>query len=209
MFSYEFPRPAVTVDLVALSIIGRTLSVLLVKRDAEPFAGQFALPGGFVHEDEPLESSALRVLDTKACIERVYMEQLATFGAPERDPRGRIISIAYIVVVPEDYQYDGDGAWHAFDQIPSLAFDHEAIVAVALQRVRAKLEYSDLGLRFMPVEFTLTHAQRTFEAILNRPLDKRNFRKALLAKGVVAETGHKSTGGAHPPAKFYSHAELL
>lgn len=206
MFTYEFERPAVTVDAVGLRVTDGALSVLLVKRDAEPFAGSSALPGGFVRMDEPLEAAVGRVLSTKASLSGLYIEQLASFGDVGRDPRGRTISISYLAVFPGAQRYEGPGEWHAVDSVPELAFDHAEILRAAIERVRAKIGYSSLALRFLPDTFTLTEAQRVHEAILGQPVDKRNYRKALLARDIVRATGKKSTGGAHPPAALYVRA---
>ena len=204
MFSYAFPRPAVTVDTVALRIETDALKVLLIRRDAPPFKRRRALPGGFVHDREPLHAAARRVLSDKARVRELYLEQLATFGAPKRDPRERTISVAYLAIASTDYVYVGDGEWRDVHTLPVLAFDHAHIVDVALERLRAKLPYTDLAFRFLPQAFTLTQVQSVHETVLRTTLDKRNFRKLLLQKGQVRETGAKSTGGAHPPAKLYS-----
>lgn len=209
MISYDFPRPAVTVDLVAFRVNDGALEVFLIRRGEPPFEGRWTLPGGFVHENETLESTALRVLSAKTDLADVHLEQLATFGAPDRDPRGRTISVAYFAIL-NDYDEtsvdDGTGEWFAADAHPDLGFDHTTIVTVAIQRLRARLHYSDLGFAFMPESFTLTELQRAWEAVLGEPLDKRNFRKSVLGAGRVVATGRKSTGGAHPPAMLYRHA---
>ena len=205
MPTYDYPRPAVSVDLVAFRVAGARLETLLMRRPAPPFEGAWTLPGGFVHEDEPLETTAVRVLSEKASLEDIYLEQLATFGAPDRDPRGRVISVAYFAVLDSDSGYDGDAKWFPADDAPPTGFDHDEILATALQRLRAKLGYSDIGFAFVPAEFTLTELQKTWEAVLGEPLDKRNFRKSVLARGCVEPTGRKSSGGAHPPAMIYRH----
>lgn len=206
MFSYEFARPAVTVDAVPLRVVGETLSVLLIERDAAPFTGNLALPGGFVRMDEELEDAAARVLQAKANVDDIYIEQLATFGKIDRDPRDRTISVSYLAVLPSDRDYAGPGEWCPVESVTELAFDHVDILQSALQRVRSKLGYSSLGLKFLPQEFTLTEAQRTQEVILGHTLDKRNFRKSILARELVKDTGTKTTGGAHPPAALYERA---
>lgn len=206
MFTYEYARPAVTVDLVAFRVRDGALEVLLIERLEPPFAGAWTLPGGFVHDREPLEDSARRVLSAKAELENVHIEQLATFGAPDRDPRDRIISIAYFAILRTGTAYDGAGEWFDVDDLPATGFDHADVLAVAVDRLRAKLTYSDLGFEFMPGEFTLTELQRTWEAVLAQPLDKRNFRKSILGKGRLEQTGRRSKGGAHPPAMIYRRA---
>ena len=203
MFSYEFARPAVTVDVIALQVAHDRLSVLLVERGDEPFKGLLALPGGFVRMEEELEDAAARVLQAKAAAEGVYLEQLATFGAIDRDPRERTISVSYLAVLPADHEYAGPGTWQAVESVTDLAFDHVAILRSALQRVRSKLGYSSLGLMFLPQVFTLTDAQKAQEVILGKTLDKRNFRKSILARELLRDTGKKTQGGAHPPAALY------
>lgn len=206
MFSYDYPRPAVTVDLVTAAVHDGALDVLLIERSEDPFAGAWTLPGGFVHDREPLEATAVRVLSAKAALARVHLEQLATFGAPDRDPRDRIISVAYLAVLPRGHVYDGPGTWFPVDELPELGFDHAKIIGVAVARVRAKLSYTPLAFEFMPAEFTLGELQKCWESILGAPLDKRNFRKSVTARKLVVETGRKSRGGAHPPAKLYRRA---
>ncbi len=203
MHSYDYPRPAVTVDLAAFSIRDNALCVLLIKRNTAPFKGKWTLPGGFVHDSEPLELSAARVLNDKANISDVYTEQLYTFGSPRRDPRDRVISIAYFAILNPAYEYVGPGKWYDIEELPKLGFDHNDIVQMAVNRLRAKLNYSELALEFMPEEFTLGNLQNAWECIVATPVDKRNFRKTMLKRDMLVETGKKSTGGAHPPAKLY------
>lgn len=203
MFTYEFARPAVTVDLVTFAIRDNALNVLLIERREPPFEGSWTLPGGFVHDREPLEQTALRVLAAKVELGDVFIEQLFTFGEPDRDPRDRTLSVAYFAVLASDRRYDGPGTWFRSEELPALGFDHDAIVAVAIERLRAKLGYTDIGLEFMPQEFTLGELQRSWESVLNKPLDKRNFRKSILGRHLIKATGRKSRGGAHPPASIY------
>ena len=203
MVTYEFPRPAVTVDLAAFRVTGEDLELLLIERAEEPFKGAWTLPGGFVHEKELLETTAARVLSNKAQLDGIYLEQLATFGAPDRDPRGHVISVAYFAILGGETVYSGPGEWFPVDMLPPTGFDHGQIIATAVERLRGKLTYTDIGYAFMPAEFTLTALQKTWESVLGAPLDKRNFRKSVLSRGKVEATGKKSTGGAHPPAMLY------
>ena len=204
MFTYDFARPALTVDVVGLRIADDQLKVLLIERPNEPFAALRALPGGFVRMSEELDDAARRVLNAKAGVADIYLEQLATFGAIDRDPRERTISVSYLAVFPADRDYKGPGEWQAVSSTGQLAFDHDEILHAAVQRLRAKISYSSLGLKFLADTFTLTEAQKAQEAILGKPVDKRNFRKSMLARDLVQKTGGKSTGGAHPPAALYS-----
>ncbi|MEM9333388.1 MAG: NUDIX domain-containing protein [Pseudomonadota bacterium] len=203
MVSYDFPRPAVTVDLATFQVSRGKLRILLIQRPESPFAGEWTLPGGFVHEREALQTTARRILSAKASLSEAHLEQLATFGAPERDPRGRVISIAYFAILDVDCAYEGPGDWFAVDALPETGFDHSEIIATAIERLRGKLSYTDIGFAFMPAEFTLGALQKTWEAVLGTPLDKRNFRKSILSRGDIESTGRKSTGGAHPPAMIY------
>ncbi len=203
MFTYEYPRPAVTVDLVAFAVHDSALQVLLIRRPEDPFIGAWTLPGGFVHDREPLEQTAVRVLSDKADLGDVFMEQLRSFGDPDRDPRDRIISVAYFAILPEGHVYSGPGSWFDVDALPELGFDHREIADVAIERLRSKLGYTDIALEFMSGSFTLGELQKKWEAVLGQALDKRNFRKSVAARKLVVETGRKSGGGAHPPAKLY------
>ncbi|MEN7341439.1 MAG: NUDIX domain-containing protein [Pseudomonadota bacterium] len=203
MVEYPFPRPAVTVDTIVFRVTDAVLEVLLIRRDASPFAGSWALPGGFVHEDEPLEATAARVLGEKAGVTTYHLEQLGTFGAPDRDPRDRVISVAYFAIINGDPAVDKNAEWFSVDDVPPTAFDHDHIIATAIQRLRSKLTYTRIGFAFVPDVFTLPQLQRTWEAVLKAPLDKRNFRKMVMADGQVIATGEKTRGGAHPPAMLY------
>lgn len=179
------------------------LELLLIERKEPPFGGRWTLPGAFVREKEPLEATAARILREKAHLDGIYLEQLATFGAPDRDPRGHVLSVAYFAIVNAATLDDGTGQWFAVDTLPKTGFDHDDIIATAIQRLRGKLTYTDLGFAFLPDTFTLTELQKTWQAILDTTLDKRNFRKSILSQARVVATGRKSSGGAHPPAMLY------
>lgn len=201
--------PAVTTDVVIFSILENRLQVLLVKRGRAPYRGSWALPGGFVGPEEDLEASAQRVLEEETGVTGVYLEQLYTFGRPSRDPRRRVVSVAYYALVPPKplpVQPPSDGeavAWFALDGLPALAFDHDEIADVAHQRLSAKLAYSTIALQFMPEAFTLGELQTVYEIILDRPLDKRNFRKQILSLGHVEDTGEVRRNCNHRPARLY------
>jgi 8-oxo-dGTP diphosphatase len=206
---YDYPRPGVTTDVVMFTIREETLQLLLIKRAAEPFKGCWALPGGFVNPDESLETAAARELEEETGVSGVYLEQLYTYGAPDRDPRDRIISVAYYALVPSDRlelraaSDAQDVRWFAFDDLPALAFDHAEIVQMAHRRLAAKLDYSTIALQFMPDTFTLGDLQDVYETILREPQDKRNFRKRILALDRIEATGGQRRNGAHRPAKLY------
>lgn len=208
-YCYDYPRPGVTTDVVMFTIREETLQLLLIKRAAEPFRGCWALPGGFVNPEESLETAAARELEEETGVSGVYLEQLYTYGAPDRDPRDRIISVAYYALVPSDRlelraaSDAEDVGWFAFDALPQLAFDHAQIVRMAHQRLSAKLDYSTIALQFMPEQFTLSDLQDVYETILREPQDKRNFRKRILALDQIEPTGEQRRNGAHRPAQLY------
>jgi 8-oxo-dGTP diphosphatase len=192
----------VTVDIVLFTIRDRRLQLLLIKRLAPPFANRYALPGGFVLEDESVETAAVRELREETGVDRVYMEQLYTFGDLHRDPRGRVITVAYYALVPHTQSLHAgtdaaDAAWFPVSSLPHSPFDHRKIVEYAHMRIRNKLNYTNVGFELLPAKFTLTELQLVHEAILGEALDKRNFRRKLSQQGIVkpvkewVETGRK------------------
>jgi 8-oxo-dGTP diphosphatase len=209
MYSYEYPHPAVTVDIVIFTIRDARLKLLLIRRAGEPYRGKWALPGGFIHLDEALDASARRELEEETGVSGVYLEQLYTFGAPQRDPRERVITVAYYALIPSDKLQlraatDADAVgWFGMDELPQLAFDHTDIIAMAHERLVAKLDYSTIAFQFMGGDFTLSELQSVYEIILREELDKRNFRKWALALEQIEETGRERRDGAHRPAKLY------
>ncbi len=209
MYKYEYPHPAVTTDIVVFTIRDDALKVLLIKRAEDPYLGSWALPGGFVEISEGLVEAAERELAEETGVSGVYLEQLYTFGKPNRDPRERVITVAYHALVPSDRiqtraATDAESVgWFALDELPTLAFDHQQIVEMALKRLRVKLDSSTIALQLMAKEFTLTELQSAYELILGEPLDKRNFRKRILALQAIEETGQERREGAHRPAKLY------
>jgi len=209
MYSYKHPHPSVTTDIVIFTLRDEKLHLLLIKRAVEPFKGQWALPGGFVRMDEDLDSGARRELQEETGISGVFLEQLYTFGAVERDPRERVITVAYYALIPSDKivlraATDAEGVgWFAMDDLPPLAFDHPEILNMARQRLLAKLDYSTIAFQFMPETFTLTELQRVYESILQEEMDKRNFRKWALALEQIEETGEMRRESASRPARLY------
>ncbi len=202
-------HPVVTADVVIFTIQDGEIRLLLVRRGDEPDKGKWALPGGLVRMDEDLEHTAMRSLEAQTGVTGVFLEQLYTFGNAARDPRGRVITVAYYALVPsEKLQLKAaSGAeavgWFALDQVHSLAFDHEEIVRTARERLVAKLEYSTVAFQFMPEQFTLSELQRVYETIRQESLDKRNFRKWVLSQGWLEETGCLRRSGSHRPARLF------
>ena len=204
----DYPQPSVTVDVVIFSLREEDLQVLLIRRGHPPFEEMWAIPGGFVGIEESLETAALRELEEETGVRDVYLEQLYTFGDPDRDPRGRVITVAYFALVPAEVvdpeagtDADETGWWSIYD-LPPLAFDHACILDYALERLRYKLEYTAVGFELLPETFTLSSLQATYELILGEELDKRNFRRKVLGADVIEETGDYQTGEGRP-AQLY------
>lgn len=200
-----------TVDIVIFTLREDCLQVLLIQRLESPFAGMWALPGGFVRINESLEAAAERELFEETGVERVYLEQLYTYGAPGRDPRGRVVTVAYFALIPSDALVRSEGgsdagkaAWFRINELPELAFDHAEILAYALRRLRYKLEYTAVGFELLPEAFTLGELQRTYEMILGEKLDKRNFRRRILEAGIIEPIG-QLRGGEGRPARLYRY----
>lgn len=209
-YSYQYPHPAVTTDVVLFTIRNERLELLLIRRSGEPYRDHWALPGGFVEIDEDLDACALRELEEETGVTGVYLEQLYTFGAPERDPRERVISVAYYAMVPPDRvniraaSDARDVAWFQLGRLPRLAFDHEQIVSMAHRRLVSKLQYSTIALQFMPESFTLGELQKVYETIMGETLDKRNFRKRVMTLDCLKDTGQRRRNGNHRPARLYA-----
>ncbi len=210
MYTYRHPHPAVTTDIAVFTIRDGALACLLIRRGARPYKGRWALPGGFVRIDESLDAAAARELQEETGASDVYLEQLYTFGAPRRDPRERVITVAYFALVPAEQlslqaASDADAVgWFALDSLPALAFDHADILAVAQRRLTAKLDYSTIAFQFLPVKFTLSDLHSVYEIVRREPLDKRNFRKWVLALGLVEETDEYRRDGVMRPARLYT-----
>ena len=220
-YAYEYPRPAVTVDIVILTVRDGQLQVLLIKRGGEPFKNCWAIPGGFldVDDDKSLEDAARRELAEETGLADVFIEQLYGFGDRGRDPRGRVVTFAYYALVSSDKEIKAgsdakeacwfnvgrkisraDGSDGEHDLV--LAFDHQKILDCAISRLRNKLEYTTVGFQLMPKRFTLRQLQVVYEAILGKKLDVGNFRKKILQGGLVKATG-RAVGGAHRPARLF------
>lgn len=213
-YTYEYPKPAVTVDCVVFGLdADQILKVMLIQRNIPPFEGEWALPGGFVRLEESLEDAAMRELQEETGIKEIFLEQLYTFGTVNRDPRERVITVAYyalINLIEQKIQATTDARnaqWFALDEIPALAFDHNQILNVALQRLQGKLRYEPIGFELLPSKFTLSQLQKLYETVLRQTLDKRNFRRKILKMNLLIELAEKQTGVAHRAAQLYQFDE--
>jgi 8-oxo-dGTP diphosphatase len=208
-FCYAYPHPAVTTDVVLFTIRDGRLQLLLIRRGGEPFKGHWALPGGFLDIAEDLDECALRELEEETGVSGVYLEQLRTYGRPGRDPRERVISVAYYALAPSERltikaaSDAAEASWFPTAELPPLAFDHAQIILAAHERLVAKLDYSTIAFQFMPERFTLSELQQVYETLLDAELDKRNFRKWARALEQIEETGKQRRQGSHRPARLY------
>lgn len=215
----RYPRPSVTVDVVLLTVLDGAVHVLLARRPAQPFRGQWSLVGTFLDIDETLDDTAARALRLKAGLDEVFLEQLYTFGGLDRDPRTRVLSVAYYALVePRRLQAavgaDGGATLRLARVIDGsavddagrplrLPFDHAAILATAVRRIRGKLGYSNIGFELLGGTFTLRDLRLVYEAILGHPLNKDSFRRTVLTRDVVEATGEVLTGVGHRPPALY------
>ena len=215
VYSYQYPRPSLTVDCVVFGfeLSEKDLKVMLIQRKLSPFQGEWALPGGFVRIDESLEAAALRELGEETGLEQVFLEQLYTFGALDRDPRERVVTVAYYALVNmNDYQVQAatdasDAAWFSVNPLPTLPFDHSLILASALTRLKGKVRYEPIGFELLPAKFTLFQLQKLYETVLGRVLDKRNFRKKILSMDLLEELDETQQNVPHRAAKLYQFDE--
>ncbi len=201
--------PLVAVDAVIFTVIGNKLNVLLIKIKYGPFVGSWGVPGGKVRIDETLDDAAKRELFEKTGLKDVYLEQLYSFGKASRDPRARIISVAYFALVDHSKvnlmvtgKYEDIG-WFPVHKLAKLAYDHNEIVEYALFRLKNKIKYTNIVYSLLPEKFTLSELQRIYEMTLEKKLDKRNFRKKILSSNLIKESGMK-VGVPHRPSRFYS-----
>jgi ADP-ribose pyrophosphatase YjhB (NUDIX family) len=207
--TYKYPRAALTVDCVVFGFDEGELKVLLIQRALEPFKGRWALPGGFVHVEETLDAAARRELTEETGLKDVFLEQLYTFGAVDRDPRERIVSVAYYALVKlSDYRAKAatdaaNAEWFPISNTPKLAFDHAEILATALARLKGKVRYQPIGFELLPPKFTLSQLQHIYEAVLGSNLDKRNFRKKVLSFGLLVPLKESQMAGRHRPAQLF------
>jgi 8-oxo-dGTP diphosphatase len=212
--TYEFPRPALTVDCVVFGLDEQNLlKVMLIKRNLTPFRDEWALPGGFVRIGESLEAAAMRELHEETGIEKVFLEQLYTFGDLNRDPRDRVVTVAYYALVNLAEQQihartdASAAAWFPISDLPPLAFDHDQILATAIARLKGKVRYEPIGFELLPKKFTLSQLQKLYETVLNTKLDKRNFRKKILSMDLLIDLNEMQKDVAHRAAKLYRFDE--
>ncbi len=199
----------VAADAVIFTVREGKLQVLLIGMKKVPYVGAWAVPGGLIGEEETAEACARRILREQTGVADAYLEQLAAFDAPNRDALGRVVSVAYVALMPSDdvelttTEKYADVRWWPVARLPKLAYDHKDVIGVALTRIRAKLAYTNVAWSLLPKEFPLSDLQSVYETILGRVMDKRNFRKKLLALDIVEPTGKLARGGAHRPAELY------
>jgi 8-oxo-dGTP diphosphatase len=207
--TYQYPRAALTVDCVVFGFDDGELKLLLIQRAQDPFKGKWALPGGFVRVDETVDEAAQRELAEETGLKNVFLEQLYTFGAVNRDPRERVVSVAhYALVKLSDHRAKAatdaaNAEWFPISKVPKLAFDHADILAAALERLKGKVRYQPIGFELLPTKFTLSQLQHLYEAVLWTELDKRNFRKKVLGYNLLIPLEETQMGGRHRPAQLF------
>lgn len=206
----------VTTDVVIFTIKDDKLKVLLVKRAHEPFKGKWAIQGGFIRISETIDAAAIRILKEKTNVQNIYLEQLYTFGDPLRHPDSRVITCAYFALIRSDdivlsfepNQEITEVQWHPVYNLPKLAFDHKEIIEYSLKRTRERLEFCPIAFQLLPEKFTLTELQKSYELILAKKLDKRNFRKKFLSANILKELNEFTKSGSKRPARLYSFDKI-
>ena len=203
----EVKTHEITVDIVILTMKENSLQVLLVKRDNEPFKDKWAIPGGYVRMSENLDEAAMRVLKEKTNVENIYLEQLYTFGDPLRHPVSRVITCAYFALIRAEYVEvftTDEVAWHKVFDLPPLAFDHKEIIEYSLKRTRERLDMCPVAYQLLNEKFTLTEMQKAYEMIMQKKLDKRNFRKKVITTEGLRELNEFSKSSSKRPARLYT-----
>lgn len=215
-YCYKYPHPAVTTDCVVFGFDGSGLSILLIQRGIEPFKGKWALPGGFIHMDETAEEGARRELEEETGVKDIFIEQLQAFSGVDRDPRERVITIAFCALVRQkDYNVIGgddaaEARWFPLDDVPELAFDHETILKYAQEHLRQRIHFEPIGFQLLDKQFTMPQLQAIYEAVMNTKFDRRNFSKKMLAEGYIEPTGKMAKleeGEAHRAPKLFKFIE--
>ena len=205
-YTYEYPHPAVATDCVVFGFDGHELKVLLIERGIEPYKGAWAFPGGFLRMDESAEQCALRELKEETGLRLNYLKQFKTFTDVNRDPRERVISIAFYALAKKSDVHGGDDAaqakWFAIKEVPHLAFDHDYILRKAMEKLREDIHFEPIGFDLLDKEFTMSELQRLYEAILGVKFDRRNFHKKMLQTGILDEVNNDI------PVFFGSHNEM-
>jgi 8-oxo-dGTP diphosphatase len=205
---HNYEKPSVTADIVIYTIQDSDLKILLVKRGIEPYKGKWAIPGGFVQINESLEDAAKRELEEETGVKNVYLEQLYSFGEPKRDPRGRVITIAYMALINSEKiklkaSTDvSDAKWFSLKKIPSLAFDHKQILDYSLKRLKWKFEYTTVAFSLLPGKFTISQIHKIYEVVFNKKFDKRNFNKKIISLNILKEEGLKKDVSYRPPMLY-------
>ena len=211
-FCYKYPHPAVTTDCVIFGFDGVKLNVLLIERGIEPFKGRWAFPGGFLNMDESAEDGARRELKEETNLDAEYIEQFHTFSDVNRDPRERVITVAHCALVKLSEVKGGDDAasarWFAMDEVPSLAFDHDRILRMAVNRLKERICFEPIGFELLPEVFTMTELQNLYEAILEVKFDRRNFYNKMLKLGILSEAEPRPANASRrTPTKYRFNAE--
>ena len=211
-YTYEYPRPSVTSDCVIFGYDAKGLSVLLIERGQEPFKGSWAFPGGFMQMDEDAETCARRELEEETGLQGVKVEQFGTFSDVNRDPRGRTVTIAHLALVKKSEVKGADDAakaeWFPIDSVPSLAFDHDRILRVALKELRLKIHFEPVGFDLMPEVFTMPQLQGLYEAVLGVRFDRRNFSSKMLKLGILTQVDDGTVRkGTRNPIKYSFNKE--
>ena len=212
LYSYKYPHPAVTADCVIFGFDGVSIKVLLIQRGIEPYKGQWAFPGGFLQMDETVEECAKRELEEETGLKSASVEQFYTFSAVNRDPRERVITVAHYALVRLSEVKGGDDAasaqWFAMNEIPSLAFDHERILRMAVKRLKERICFEPIGFELLAEVFTMTELQNLYEAILEVKFDRRNFYNKMLKLGILSEAEPRPAGASRrTPTKYRFNAE--
>ncbi len=211
----KWSMTALATDVVIFTVQGNQLKVLLIKMKKEPYLGMWAVPGGLVNPDESVDQAAKRHLSAKTGVHDVYLEQLYTFGDVKRDPYGRVVAVAYFALIPSSgltlktTEKYSDVMWIPVKKLPALAYDHKEIIRVAVNRLKAKLGYTTISYSLLSKEFSFSELQSVYEIILGKDMDKRNFRKKILARGLVQATGAIRRGEASRPAALFAFKKRI